>query len=107
MVHSRLGVFHCIITCAASGYHIFQTWDQTWNQLFYARTEELDHNVLIHPSWPVFITVGYFISDLTYMFDYSQWFTHHVFAIIALMCSLLRPNLAMVSVNITLNHEVR
>ena len=75
-IHNKLGVIHCSLTCAACAYQMYITWDQPWEELFYARAATADANAKVHPVTPAFITFGYFLSDLTYIYDFRQWLWH-------------------------------
>ena len=97
-IHNKLGMIHCTLTCVACAYQMYITWDQPWEELFYARSASADDSAKIHPVTPAFITFGYFLSDLTYIFDFRQWLWHHLFAMAALLCSMLRPSVAFVNV---------
>jgi len=97
IVHARLGTLHCTVVLILSTTTMWQHRHETWEQWNFQRTTDLDDKFVINPFWPLWVSLGYFISDFFYISDFPAYYWHHIAAIIELAPLAADPNCSMVA----------
>jgi len=97
IVHARLGTLHCVAILLVSTTSMIQHWDESWFEWNFQRTVDLDAKHFLSPFLALWISFGYFVSDLFYISDFPAYFWHHVAAICECVALGADPNASMVA----------
>jgi len=82
VVHARLGVIHCVTVILFTSISMYIHRDETWEQWNFQRTPDLDEKSFFQPFWALYVSLGYFLSDIVYISDFPTYYWHHVAAIV-------------------------
>jgi len=74
IIHSRLGIVHCLGSLIGDGVCLIQTWNEEW---YFQRDFETEQAITV-PMLCVSFTLSYFISDIYVIYDFPVYLRHHI-----------------------------